>query len=319
ASMAALEPLPVLANLDVAALCKAVGDPLRANILRVLARDSYGVLELASMFDKAQPAISHHLKLLKVSGLVTSRREGQHLYYQRTHIDAHGFVQALFAALDDEPLPTRITQRIKSINNVRTVRSRAFFAEHASDLAQLHTRICAPDIYVDEILHFARLKRDQTALEVGPGDGTILASLLPQMAAVTTVDESSAVLANLDKRFANTHALTTVHADFLGWSSRSRYDLVNAAMVLHHLASPAAFFAAAARRLRPDGLLVVTELKAHQHEWVRELGDVWLGFESSQLETWARDAGLRAISEKRLAQRNGLDIIVNCYQTNTGI
>ena len=35
---------------DLSALCKAGGDPLRLNVLRVLANDSFGVLELAQIF-----------------------------------------------------------------------------------------------------------------------------------------------------------------------------------------------------------------------------------------------------------------------------
>src|SRR5690554_7277486 len=43
---------------------KASGDPLRLEILRVLRRDTFGVLELSQMFDMRQSGMSHHLKVM---------------------------------------------------------------------------------------------------------------------------------------------------------------------------------------------------------------------------------------------------------------
>ncbi|NER61952.1 winged helix-turn-helix transcriptional regulator, partial [Pseudomonas sp. MAFF212428] len=48
----------------LAALCKASGDPLRLKVLRALASDSFGVLELAQIFAVGQSGMSHHLKVL---------------------------------------------------------------------------------------------------------------------------------------------------------------------------------------------------------------------------------------------------------------
>ena len=52
---------------NVTAVCKAAGDPLRASILKVLARDSFGVLELCELFDMAQPAMSQPMRRLAKS------------------------------------------------------------------------------------------------------------------------------------------------------------------------------------------------------------------------------------------------------------
>ncbi|MFT4652288.1 MAG: DNA-binding transcriptional ArsR family regulator, partial [Porticoccaceae bacterium] len=40
----------------ITALCKAAGDPLRMQILKVLQQNAYGVLELCQIFDNRQPA-----------------------------------------------------------------------------------------------------------------------------------------------------------------------------------------------------------------------------------------------------------------------
>ena len=60
---------------ELAALCKAGGDPLRLNVLRALTNDSFGVLELAQIFAIGQSGISHHLKVLAQADLVATRRE----------------------------------------------------------------------------------------------------------------------------------------------------------------------------------------------------------------------------------------------------
>src|SRR3546814_13076933 len=61
---------------SLAALCKAGGDALRLNVLRALASDSFGVLELAQIFAIGQSGMSHHLKVLTQAGLLATRRAG---------------------------------------------------------------------------------------------------------------------------------------------------------------------------------------------------------------------------------------------------
>ena len=63
-------------------LCKAVGEALRVEILKVLQDNSFGVLELCSIFEIGQPAMSHHLKVLSKSHLVSTKRDGANIFYQ---------------------------------------------------------------------------------------------------------------------------------------------------------------------------------------------------------------------------------------------
>src|SRR6195952_5982423 len=68
---------------ELAALCKAGGDPLRLSVLRALSNDSFGVLELAQIFAIGQSGMSHHLKVLAQAALVATRREGNAIFYRR--------------------------------------------------------------------------------------------------------------------------------------------------------------------------------------------------------------------------------------------
>jgi DNA-binding transcriptional ArsR family regulator len=60
---------------------KALADPSRREILRLLSRGERNAGELAEHFDQGRPTISHHLTVLKDADLIRSRREGQQIYY----------------------------------------------------------------------------------------------------------------------------------------------------------------------------------------------------------------------------------------------
>jgi ArsR family transcriptional regulator len=67
----------------VAAIAKALGDPIRVQLVDVL-REHAGkvcVCELVPLFDLSQPTVSHHLKVLRAAGIVDSERRGLWAYY----------------------------------------------------------------------------------------------------------------------------------------------------------------------------------------------------------------------------------------------
>jgi ArsR family transcriptional regulator len=45
-------------------------------------KDEFHVRALCDLLHQSQPAVSHHLALLRVAGLIESRREGKHNYYR---------------------------------------------------------------------------------------------------------------------------------------------------------------------------------------------------------------------------------------------
>ena len=60
---------------------KALADPTRREILRLLRRRELTAGDLAERFDMTKPTMSHHFAVLKEADLVTSRREGQTIWY----------------------------------------------------------------------------------------------------------------------------------------------------------------------------------------------------------------------------------------------
>ena len=60
---------------------KALADPTRREILRLLRRGEMTAGELAQRFDTTKPTLSHHFAVLRDADLVTTRREGQTIWY----------------------------------------------------------------------------------------------------------------------------------------------------------------------------------------------------------------------------------------------
>ena len=60
---------------------KALGDPTRRDILDLLRRGEMTAGDLAQRFDMTKPSMSHHFAVLKQADLITSRRDGQQIWY----------------------------------------------------------------------------------------------------------------------------------------------------------------------------------------------------------------------------------------------
>jgi len=60
---------------------RALADPTRRAILGLLRHGEITAGALAEKFDMTKPAMSHHFGVLKEADLITSRREGQQIWY----------------------------------------------------------------------------------------------------------------------------------------------------------------------------------------------------------------------------------------------
>ncbi len=66
----------------VAEVFKQLGDTTRIRIFWLLCHCEECVLNISAMMKMSSPAVSHHLRPLKNSGLIVSRREGKEVYYR---------------------------------------------------------------------------------------------------------------------------------------------------------------------------------------------------------------------------------------------
>jgi DNA-binding transcriptional ArsR family regulator/ubiquinone/menaquinone biosynthesis C-methylase UbiE len=303
-------------------ITRAVADPLRANILHALRQESFGVLELAHIFDVTQPALSHHLKILSRAGLVATRRDGNGIYYRRAQPRADcplsDYLTTLYRTLDEFILDTALCARIDRVHADRAERSLQFFADHAGEFANQQALISTPQTYLPALREFvdAATCANKRALDVGPGEGETLLLLAEYFNSVLGIDNSPAMLERA-RQGIRTHGPKNVRLRLKEFEELRgpRHDLILLAMVLHHAASPRRFLAHAGRLLDDDGLLVIIELVSHEQTWAKDAcGDLWLGFDPDELDHWAAAAGLTAGASQYLAQRNGFRIQVRSYQ-----
>jgi ArsR family transcriptional regulator len=307
----------------ITTLCKAAGDPLRMQILRVLQQNSYGVLELCEVFGIRQSAMSHHLKILANASLVATRREGTSIFYRRNElnpdIDLQTLQTSLFETIDNAALDLNYTNRLALINKARSAASVSFFNRNADRFEDNQDLIAGWDDYGESIQSFMPKNQtnSNTALEVGPGFGQFLGMLSKQFKRVTALDSSIEMLEQ-SKKQAATQRLNNIEF-ILGDTNKvvlnkTRYDFISINMVLHHNATPADLISDCAKLLTPNGTMMVTELCEHGQEWVKaSCGDIWLGFSPESLTRWASSAGLVDSNSIYIAQRNGFRIQIRQF------
>lgn len=302
---------------SLAALCKAGGDPLRLNVLRALASDSFGVLELAQIFATGQSGMSHHLKVLTQAGLLATRREGNAIFYRRNLPQSDSLGGKLHAALLEEvdqlELTAEVQARIAAVHAQRSAASEDFFARMAGSFQARQDLLAGLPQYRDSVLALLdalNFETTATALEVGPGDGSFLPELASRFRHVVALDNSAAML-ELARARCEQAGLDNVElklADALH-DECPPAECVVLNMVLHHLAAPGEALKQLARLVKAGGSLLITELCSHNQSWAREAcGDLWLGFEQDDLARWADAAGLTPGESLYIGLKNGFQI-----------
>lgn len=309
---------------SLSAVLKAAADELRTGILQVLAKDSYGVLELAKIFEAKQSGMSHHLKILDQAGLVVKRREGNSIFYRRSTVAAaapySATIRALFEDIDKLHLQNNVVNQLSEVWQDRSSTSKQFFLENAAKFQQQQELIANFEVYrpyVDELLELVAPAKNKSVVEIGPGEGLYLNTLCTHFGEVWALDNSSEML-KLASATAGEHQLKNIQfiegdTSVLGGYAEN-FDCAVANMVLHHTPSPAKIFSETARSLKTGGSLIITELCQHDQVWATEAcGDLWLGFTPEDLSEWAKNAGLDEGQSSYFALRNGFQIQVRQF------
>jgi ubiquinone/menaquinone biosynthesis C-methylase UbiE/DNA-binding transcriptional ArsR family regulator len=314
-------------SLNLLAFCKATAEQLRLDILKVLSRDSFGVLELVQIFNCKQSLISHHLKILDKTGLVLKRREGNSIFYRRVHTvstdEFADFQKGLFKALESQPLSEETQYRLSLIRAERAEKCQAYFRDNADKFSQHQEQVAAYELYAPNAkeLIASSIKDDsklqKKVLEIGPGEGEFLVELSMMFQRVIALDNSLEML-NKARQFVISQKLTNidfVHGDTKHLSlSEQNINCVVLNMVLHHVPSPVEVLFDIAAVMKKNGQLFITELCSHDQSWVKgSCGDLWLGFEPEDLENWAKNAGFKEGESVYLAQRNGFRVQIRQF------
>lgn len=90
---------------------KALADPTRREILRLLGQGEQSAGQLAEHFDMTKPSMSHHFSVLKQADLISSRREGQQIFYSLNTTVVQDLLAWLWDAFGRDGTPEKRTDR----------------------------------------------------------------------------------------------------------------------------------------------------------------------------------------------------------------
>jgi len=100
-------------------LMKALSDPNRVKVIKMLQRRAMCVCELQAALGIAQPTVSSHLKILEDAGLVVSARAGQWVNYSLAgdeNLSARVILEHLKTWLEDDPEVAALLAGLGSIH-----------------------------------------------------------------------------------------------------------------------------------------------------------------------------------------------------------
>ena len=179
---------------------RALADPTRLRIMRLLSAMELAVGELAQVLGQSQPRVSRHVAILCDAGLAERHREGSWVFLRAAVGNERGdpvgeAISRLLATAEreDAAFATMCTDDRRQLKNIRGARednAASYFARHAEEwdeLRQLHS----PDQLVEGNLLKALgdLPLGQL-LDIGTGSGRMAELFAPQADHIVALDKS---------------------------------------------------------------------------------------------------------------------------------
>lgn len=275
---------------------KALGDEARLRILRAVEIAELSVAEIVEALKMPQSSVSRHLKPLRDSGLLETRREGTSIYYRRGLVfKDQAFAQLLSDKLAELRGASRDRAAVDRAIEQRRKESTKFFDEIAGRYGSLTQ---PGGGWQSLAAALAAGFVGQTVADIGCGEGDLTLLLARFAKRVTAVDLSAQMLRVVQERSAEAGVSRRVSVEKGDLEKLSldtgSMDAAFVSQVLHHAARPGKALAEAARILKSGGRLILLDLAQHDQEWVRsEWADQWLGFNERELRGWLAEAGLK--------------------------
>jgi len=308
---------------------RALSDPTRLRIMRLLASMELAVGELALVLGQSQPRVSRHVRILCDAHLAQRRREGAWVFLNAAGTGSRGAAPLVGAvehllAVAEQADPQFCAQcaedraHLDAIRAARQAHAQDWFARHAAEwdrLRSLHIADGPVEAALADMLGAGNggggLGR---LLDVGTGTGRMAELFAADATQVTALDRSPDMLRLARTRLQHLPAgkVDLVQGDFaqLPFSAGS-FDTVLFHQVLHYAQAPEAVLAEAARVTAPGGRIVIVDFAAHNREDLRtQHAHARLGFADAQIAALFADAGFEPLAERALA---GKELIVKLW------
>ena len=287
-------------------ILRALADPTRLRIMRLLTRMELAVGELAQVLDQSQPRVSRHIRILAEAGLAERRREGSWVFVRGVPgtggpLPACPPLAGAVAGLIDRGEagdPAFAAQaeadrlRLGQIRHAREARAADYFARHAGQwdvLRSLHSADSTVEAALSRLLGGAPPTTSGLGrvLDVGTGTGRMAELFEPIAGAVVALDNSPEMLRLARARLQHLAPgrVELVQGDFAALPfGDAAFDTVLFHQVLHYAQSPEDVLAEAARVTRPGGRVAIVDFAPHDREELRSAqAHVRLGFSGEQV------------------------------------
>ncbi|MDE8650733.1 ArsR/SmtB family transcription factor [Novosphingobium album (ex Liu et al. 2023)] len=293
-------------------LFRALSDPTRLRIMRLLAHMELAVGELAQVLGQSQPRVSRHVRILCDAGLAERRKEGSWVFLRSAigedsapPLGAAAARLLTLAERDDAGFAARCGEDRRHLAAIRAAReasAQAYFARHADQwdtLRSLHSADGPVEAALAEALQGEGKSGSLGALlDVGTGTGRMAELFAARANRVTALDKSPEMLriARARLQALPSDKIDLVQGDFTALPfAEAAFDTVLFHQVLHYAQAPETVLGEAARVTREGGRIAVVDFAAHDREELRSAhAHARLGFSDEQMLALLSEAGFAA-------------------------
>ena len=266
-------------NKSILSQLSTLSDRTRVRLVRILTSEECSVNELMSILEIPQSTVSRHLKILMEHNWINRREYGNSNLYSCTIENLPVSHQSLWSILSAEEHSTyeKDDLRLQTILSLRRVDSAAFFEQHAAKWNDLRQELFGKRFLLPTLL--SMLSSDLCIVDVGCGTGEALHALAPTEATLIGVDISPEMLSiartgtmmypNVVLRQGDVNQLPL---------KDNEADVLLCMLVLHHISDINKAFREMHRCLKPNGRLIVLDMRTHQHQEFVNMGHQHLGF-----------------------------------------
>lgn len=295
----------------IAAYLKTLGHPDRLRILSLLSQGELTVSELVQILGLSQPRITQYIKSLEQVGIVERMKEGSWVFsrLKRGPEARSPILAATLASLTaDNPQIRSDRLRLEQVRADRSQQAEAFFASVANDQDQLGHEYLPQEDIESALLDLVSGLKFSRMVDLGTGTGRMLKLFARHIQSGVGVDDSVEMLRVArhtlsDDAYAH---ISVQQADLQDAPLRDgAADLVTLHQVLHFLDDSEHALEEAARLLKDEGHLLITDFTAHQFEHYREnYAHRHLGFSDSDMAANLNRTGFDLIQLQTLPACN---------------
>lgn len=289
----------------IESIFRALADPTRLRIMRLLGAMELAVGELAQVLGQSQPRVSRHVGILCDAGLAERRREGSWVFLRaasssdRTSPLTEATQRLLAVAERADPQFARQCEddrrKLSAIRSARENAAEGYFARHADEWDDLR-RLHSPDRMVEQALVDALGDEPLgQVLDIGTGTGRMAELFAERADRMVALDKSLEMLriARAKLQHLPTEQVELVQGDLAALPfDADQFDTILLHQVLHFAQEPEIALAEAGRVLRAGGRIAIVDFATHENEELRERhAHARLGFSDQQMADLMRRAG----------------------------